>query len=171
MQEVGRGGRDGEDCDALLYYNASDIGKNVKSLMPEVREFCISRTCRRTFLGTHFGMQCGQDAIPLHRCCDICAETCSCDACLSKRDSDDYDDILTSDQISVSSALSSYFDLENRCSEDQITGLTEELLTSIIKSLPNLSSRDDVARLCGDLKDLFIDNIHKLISAVMKKRK
>ncbi|KAK3082845.1 hypothetical protein FSP39_006929 [Pinctada imbricata] len=168
MQEVGRGGRDGEDCDALLYYNASDIGKNVTSMMPEVCEFCISNTCRRTFLGMHFGMQHDHDTVSLHRCCDICADICSCDTCLAKRDIVDYDDQLTSDQISLSSALSSYFDAENRSNENKITGLTDELLTTIIKSSPKLSSKDDVARLCGDLQDLFIDNIYILISTVTK---
>lgn len=46
---VGRGGRDGAQCTATFYYNASEIGTNVKKLKEEVKKFCTLTTCRRKF--------------------------------------------------------------------------------------------------------------------------
>ena len=54
MQEIGRAGRDGEPAIATLYYNASDIAKNVTTMSVEMREYCITLLCKRKYLADYF---------------------------------------------------------------------------------------------------------------------
>lgn len=80
LQEVGRGGRDGAQCIATVYYNASDIGTNVTNLK-EVKKFSTLTACRRKFLTDHFGFALEQN-MPPNTCCDICELKCECDKCI-----------------------------------------------------------------------------------------
>ena len=73
MQESGRCGRSGEQSDALLLYN----GLNLKAADSDMKEYVQSSTCRRKFLLKYFGTS--HSRFPSgHICCDICAESCTC---------------------------------------------------------------------------------------------
>ena len=73
MQESGRCGRSGEQSDALLLYN----GLNLKAADSDMKEYVQSSTCRRKFLLKYFGTSDSQFPSG-HICCDICAESCTC---------------------------------------------------------------------------------------------
>lgn len=75
VQESVRGGRDGEQCRAILLYN----GVNIRAANNEMKEYVRESdpTCRRTLFFKYF------EGSPLckpsgHNCCDKCAETCKC---------------------------------------------------------------------------------------------
>ena len=51
FQETGRAGRDGQQANALLYYNNRDIAKNREGISDEIRAYCqLNDSCLREFL-------------------------------------------------------------------------------------------------------------------------
>ena len=49
-QEIGRAGRDGQLAKSILYYNGSDIAKNMPGMTDEMRAFCSTvKTCLREY--------------------------------------------------------------------------------------------------------------------------
>ena len=77
MQQVGRGGRNSEEnVKAVLYYNNSDISKNVKHMTDEMRKYCLMGTdtnepqCLRAYLIRHFNFEVNKQNI----CCSNCDE-------------------------------------------------------------------------------------------------
>ena len=80
VQESGKGGRDGQDAVAVLYYSGKD--KNINEYM---KLYCHNTsTCRRLMLMSAFGIssEIKQPSVP-HKCCDICSRTCNCFECTS----------------------------------------------------------------------------------------
>ncbi len=70
VQEIGRAGRDGECATATLYYNASDIAKNITAVSTDMRAYCTTTSCKRQFLADYFMYQlCDNDK---KWCCVIC---------------------------------------------------------------------------------------------------
>ncbi|XP_062600668.1 putative ATP-dependent DNA helicase Q1 [Saccostrea cucullata] len=141
LQEIGRGGRDGAQCIATLFYNANDIGSNVKNMKEEVKLFCALKTCRRKFITDHFGFSYEQNMTP-HTCCDVCELKCQCDKCIvaiaDKIENDVAMESTASSRKTKNSALlvevlSSYFDTESSQLDipnpDVFTGLSKSLLT------------------------------------------
>ena len=95
VQETGRGGRDGKDTRAVLYYTSRDIARN-GHVQESMRRYCLNSTeCRHQQLMTQFN-ETGSVATPgtMHMCC-VCAELCKCESCavptkilLSKEETD-----------------------------------------------------------------------------------
>ena len=54
IQEIGRAGRDGLPADAVVHFNNSDISTAAK-VTDEIREFCMTKQCRREYPCQHFG--------------------------------------------------------------------------------------------------------------------
>ena len=75
VQETGRGGRDGELCEVILYqFKGCTRGK----IGREMKEYCKnSIICRRKVLMSSFS---GDIEYPSHQhlCCDICTIRCCC---------------------------------------------------------------------------------------------
>lgn len=87
IQESGRGGRDGQMCEATLYYSKSEI--DCKHVSHEMAEYCEGDTrCRRDALMAVFidkSMDCEiEKPSPKHACCDICSQQCQCHGCEEK---------------------------------------------------------------------------------------
>ena len=85
VQESGRGGRDGKECQATLYYSSSEIG--CKHVSEEMSDYCEGKTSRRDVLmGVFLDESCKdiEKPRPQHTCCDICSHTCPCDGCASQ---------------------------------------------------------------------------------------
>ena len=69
FQETGRGGRDGAEAEAILYYNNDDIS-TATNVSSSVREYCQSdSTCLRKLLLMYFGYEI---ATTNSRCCSVC---------------------------------------------------------------------------------------------------
>lgn len=77
-QEVGRGGRNGQPCKAVIIQLSNrHASEKMKSYLKNVSQ------CRRVYLYTHFiGGSDVAPAQPLCACCDICSKQCRCGDCL-----------------------------------------------------------------------------------------
>lgn len=83
LQQTGRGGRDGQQCAALLYFSSKDLDSDI--VTSDMKEYCLNKTmCRRKLLMAHFEdpMNFSLPEIK-HLCCDICAQSCKCGDCSS----------------------------------------------------------------------------------------
>jgi len=82
LQQTGRGGRDGEQCVAILYYCPKDL-QSEDIVKEEMREYCTNKTeCRRKVLMAHFGgVEDFAQPDCKHLCCDVCAQSCKCGDC------------------------------------------------------------------------------------------
>ncbi|XP_070532787.1 probable ATP-dependent DNA helicase RecS [Ptychodera flava] len=122
VQEVGRGGRDGEPTEAILHYNPSDIASNVQGMSAEMRNYCTTDGCRRVFLAKAFGQDIFTENRIHHECCDNCKTSCVCKDC--------------SPPVSPSCQVTSDFDFDG-C--HQQFGVDSEM-----KSLPNENEHHDI---------------------------
>ena len=80
VQQIGRGGRDGVMSSAILYFNASDIGRNVTAMDDEIRNYCISQICLRQMIANYFMYELNFSQ-HMHFCCSVCQSCCVCDDC------------------------------------------------------------------------------------------
>ena len=90
VQEIGRGGRDGRACDALLYYKPYHLAHCDK----EMREYVKATNCRRKELLKHFKEK--EAALDvMHKCCDSCTQLCKCqgDNCVMQLEAEENVDI------------------------------------------------------------------------------
>ena len=70
MQEIGRAGRTvGIQARATLYYNNSDISKNILHIKQSMKDYCqATDTCLRKILINYFGF----NLVKQSNCCSIC---------------------------------------------------------------------------------------------------
>ena len=80
-QEVGRAGRDGLPARADLFYNSYDISKSRKNMSDVMREFVLSKQCKRKMILNYFDHDVPKNQNPAHMCCDFHSQQCSCDDC------------------------------------------------------------------------------------------
>ena len=79
IQKVGRGGRDGRQTQAIIYYDKEGLRNIDKDIMAYC---CNTTTCRREYLMQHFSQEWQRPQIcGTYKCCDICTHICPCTTC------------------------------------------------------------------------------------------
>jgi len=80
VQESGRGGRDGRNLTAVLYYSPADFS-GFHPPSASMKEYCYADAqCRWQKNLTIVGDTCAKPA-SAHSCCDVCAPSCICADC------------------------------------------------------------------------------------------
>ena len=185
MQEIGRAGRDCQQSQAILFYNASDTGSNRKNLKPEMKDYCTTASCRREFICKFFGYEVPNiESDKLHYCCDVCEKLCECDDCsqiladlvadcginkvqertaqltVKDRQSPHNSDMLYG-------ALSAYFSMENKSNEGSMhTGLTPSILTTIVSEFDRFQNVSELQHRFPNLSMTFLKNIFSIIMTI-----
>ena len=81
VQETGRCGCNGQNSIALLYYWNKDVSK-ASSASRTTKSLLHKQLCRRQQLMKEFDtsdiVECPE---PIHKCCDICEQNCTCEDC------------------------------------------------------------------------------------------
>lgn len=85
FQEIGRIVRRGQKSEAILYYNRSDISKNLPGIKEDIMKYCTSSSCLRKMLLNNFGFFSEEFFPEGCPCCSTCSETCVCSDCLMCR--------------------------------------------------------------------------------------
>ena len=76
VQESGRGGHNGEQCEVVLY---TFSGSTKGYVSWDMKNYCQNeKTYRRVILLSHFSGGINQPR-PAHLCCDLCTKRCLCD--------------------------------------------------------------------------------------------
>ena len=179
LQEIGRAGGDGNPSSAILYYNASDIAENRANVKPEVREFCITETCRRQFLCCHFGYEKPLASYSeIHQCCDNCEKICECDICvmdtLTLMDMTEETEPTETETFKIQPSktylrnlectIKAYFALENQICGSLYTGLSEELISDIVNDSVKFEDESELKKSFPYLQHMYIKNISNIIS-------
>jgi hypothetical protein len=81
VQQIGRAGRLGQKSESVMYFNASDIARNVEGLSDDVRLYCTTDDCMRKTLLSAFGFN-KNDKITDCECCMNCQQNCQCSKCI-----------------------------------------------------------------------------------------
>ena len=77
LQGIGRGGRDGSDVVAIMYYH----GYHLCHCDPTMRAFAKNTAiCRHKEIVKFFNAKVKKPTIP-HKCCDVCTKSCNCGSC------------------------------------------------------------------------------------------
>jgi ATP-dependent DNA helicase RecQ len=189
VQETGRGGRDGQLCEAILYY------KRPPGPQSNMHEYCTNSTsCRRQLLMSHFSTATSfpiSSINPMHNCCDVCESHCSCDKCHPILFMDEVQLELVEDSISVASsfdftapipqAMKKTFRLklhEYRASliespipslmigAELLTGLSDELIEEIIENSQQITAITDLMEMGVYSHDMSI-HIFQLIQTIL----
>jgi ATP-dependent DNA helicase RecQ len=78
MQEIGRAGRNGQEAEAIMFYNMSDVSKSRKGFITAMREFCLlENKYYRTELLNYFGFNYMMYNGDKRKCCSYYKNTCS----------------------------------------------------------------------------------------------
>lgn len=78
IQQVGRAGRSGGQCAAVIFCNNSDLGR--QGVTSSVKDYCKNDTiCRKTVIDTYFGFTSHTDDLTSALCCDVCNAELKCD--------------------------------------------------------------------------------------------
>jgi hypothetical protein len=81
FQEAGRAGRDGNPATSTIYYNSYDISKAKKTMQEVMRTLVKANECRREIILHYFGYSVIDPFDPVHMCCDVHKEQCTCPSC------------------------------------------------------------------------------------------
>ncbi|CAG2200851.1 recQ [Mytilus edulis] len=176
LQEIGRAGRDGRQSSAYMHYNMSDIATNT-IVQPEVREFCLLKTCRRKFLSQYFETKVDLDSILKHNCCDVCEKECECDHCLVSEveKCEVIDNCQCADEpdcTQLKEMLESYFNAENdqinMLNQQLVTGLTQTLCDKIVLNYKDIKCEEDIQGLFPyvHLKQHYLSNILLIVQTL-----
>jgi superfamily II DNA helicase RecQ len=84
IQEIGRAGRNGDYAGAIMYFNSTDIASSVSHVSEEMREFCLTDTCRRKYMQAYFGDNSTSSVTICRLCCDNCFLVCQCVSCIAQ---------------------------------------------------------------------------------------
>lgn len=72
FQETGRAGRDGQQSEAVLYYNNTDIRKNRPGIEESIISYCKNESkCMRAMMLEHFGHK-PSEMVDSSFCCGFC---------------------------------------------------------------------------------------------------
>ena len=150
-QESGRGGRDGRQAVAKLYYSNREFGicsskfnRKPTKYQSEICDLLKMKSyvsneseCRRLLLLRYFDGEADAKreiesmSIPNHNCCDVCRNVCNCEECvlIEAMDSVEVDDKQMTDQPleTEKRVLSGY---QRKCIEKQLLQLRASLLNT-----------------------------------------
>jgi hypothetical protein len=177
-QESGRAGRDGQEAEAIIFYNKDDLGKS--TTRPEVKEYCQLESCRRKFLAKRFGLKDSADVqfapSKLHWCCDNCSSLCECPDCISARttkiteihgsddgtvDNDVIKDVIHQTLLSVFDAINK--EMRGSIDVTLCTGLTVTLADDIAQNYRYLMDFDALCIMYSYLNNDFLEAIHAIL--------
>ena len=160
----------------MLYYNSSDIARNVPGLQDSMREYCkLADGCRWVFLCQYFS--CDVDlSETAHDCCDNCQSRCACTDCELKKvfEEEKSSHLPVDPQISsiLEYMLCQYFEAENQCigipQPCISTGLTEKLAKQVSKEYTHLPDISSVLGRFSFLQRIYAENIVAIIASVTK---
>ena len=72
-----------ETAEAILYHNNKNVAKNRTAVQDEMRSFCESTDiCLRYQLLKALDVEGTSPTKPMHECCSVCMEKCTCTECL-----------------------------------------------------------------------------------------
>ena len=155
---MGRCGRDGQQAEAILYFNNTDLSKSKKHVTDSIRKFCRLKSCRRKFLMEYFGSELAQP--DTSRCCDVCSGRAPEDPPPAKRMKPDDD---------ISATLQYYFNEENglvtaNCKPGLSTGLCQELANLISCQPREYVEKGNLEADFPFLRLSYMDNIRIILS-------
>ena len=177
VQQTGRAGRDGEQAQAIMYYNSSDLARS--TMTPEMAEYCRLSSCRREFLASHFGTSyTPKDKSRQHTCCDNCAASCQCCSCMFEQklklvdlDAEDPSICTPIDPEPIRQTLNCFFDEVNAqvqgCTVIDaalMTGLTNEIADDIADNCAVLQNNDTLTVIYRNIDNNYIDGIHQILT-------
>lgn len=179
IQESGRAGRDGDQAEATIFCNASDLASNVTHLSDEMRDFCRTKDCRRQVLMRHFGFN-ALVIEPKHMCCDNCLDICCCEECeFLKEPETEPDDICFNfvipetenedAKVAIKATLEQYFKAENSAVEEPLPHLVTGLCTSLIDDIANRYTEMrhvEVLKQFANIKEIYANNIATIINHI-----
>ncbi len=82
-QEIGRAGRDGKPAKASIFYNGHDVSTNKPGMTTAMRNFCSeNEKCLRDLILDYLGSPShSMKKILRHSCCSNCSKLCECLSC------------------------------------------------------------------------------------------
>lgn len=166
VQQMGRGGRDGEQSDELVLFKShkGHLKKVESELVKLVKD---DSECRHKMLCSAYLVKKSQIS-PLHNCCDVCEKQCSCgdDECprghAAKRDVNRESDESDEDQMTRTVSSQERQLLRQKLEalkfrltvttagtlihSDVLHGFTDNILEDIVKKCDTLFTADDVVQ-------------------------
>ena len=165
MQEIGRGGRDGDETNALMFYNGVQLRNCDKAMKSYVKSenVCLRQIILNQFEETNVPNQ------GTHKCCMVCHKLCKCEGetcaipllsfqtskppniaevneqpkkrTVSFQEKELLKELLTHYQKMLASKCPSYY-----LSSESCTGFTDAVLSSTVKKCKFIFTLDDVVK-------------------------